>query len=211
MTAWRQQVLIDAPLDVVWSLVGDPRRFPDWAGNVVEVTGLAEVSVGAQFQQKSRMLGGSEETTFVIEELEDLHEIRLRCLTSGFYTYWLLTEAGESTFADAEIGMDPVSSRYRAVNAVVGKRYYRRLLNDVLGSLREVATRELAAGGRAVPARPPGASAQRRARPPRAVRGRTPRGMRRAWPPRRWPTPRARCRGSVPRWSAGSASASSPS
>ena len=125
----------------------DPRRFPDWASNVVEVTGLAEVSVGAQFQQKSRMLGGSEESTFVIEELEDLHEIRLRCLTSGFYTYWLLTEAGESTFADAEIGMDPVSPRYRAVNAVVGKRYYRRLLNDVLGSLREVATREPAPGG----------------------------------------------------------------
>ena len=147
MTAWRQQVLIDAPIGVVWSLVGDPRRFPEWAANVVEVTGLAEVSVGAHFQQKNRMLGGSAETTFVIEELEDLHEIRLRCLMSGYYTHWLLTEAGESTFADAEIGMDPVGARFRAMNAVAGKRYYRRLLDDALGSLREAARREPAAGG----------------------------------------------------------------
>ena len=28
MAAWRQQALIDAPLEVVWSLVGDPRSFP---------------------------------------------------------------------------------------------------------------------------------------------------------------------------------------
>jgi hypothetical protein len=146
MTAWRQQVLIDAPLRVVWSLVGDPRRFPEWAATVVEVTGLAEVSVGARFQQMNRMLGGSAETTFVIEQLEDMREIRLRCLESGYYTHWLLTEAGESTFADAEIGMEPISAHYRAMNAMVGKRYYRRLLDDALGSLREVAGRELAAG-----------------------------------------------------------------
>ncbi len=142
MAAWRQQALIDAPLEVVWSLVGDPRRFPEWASNVVEVTGLAEVTTGAHFQQTSRMLGSASETTFVIEDLEDLHEIRLRCLSSGYYTHWLLTEAREGTFADAEIGMDPVSARYRAMDTVIGKRYYRRLLDDALGSLREVATRE---------------------------------------------------------------------
>jgi hypothetical protein len=148
MAAWRQQALIDAPLEVVWSLVGDPRRFPEWAGNVVEVTGLAEVSTGAHFQQKSRMLGSSSETTFVIEELEDLHEIRLRCLSSGYYTHWLLTEAGEGTFADAEIGMEPTGARYRAMDTVVGKRYYRRLLDGALGGLREAAGRERSAGDR---------------------------------------------------------------
>jgi hypothetical protein len=151
VTAWRQQVLIDAPLAVVWSLVGDPRRFPEWAGNVVEVTGLAELAPGAQFRQKSRRLGGSTETTFVIEDLEDLREIRLRCLSSGYYTHWLLTEAGEGTFADAEIGMEPTSTRYRAMNAMAGKRYYRRLLDDALGSLREVARRERPPAGSAPP------------------------------------------------------------
>lgn len=47
MSSWRQQALIDAPVNVVWELVGDPKRYPEWAGDVVEVTGLASVDEGA--------------------------------------------------------------------------------------------------------------------------------------------------------------------
>jgi len=43
MPSWRDQALIDAPIEVVWGLVGDPRRFPEWAGDTLEVTGLATV------------------------------------------------------------------------------------------------------------------------------------------------------------------------
>ncbi len=48
-----------------------------------------------------------------------------------------MTEAGEGTFADA-----PTSARYRAADALAGKRYYRRLLDTTLGRLREAAAWE---------------------------------------------------------------------
>ena len=54
MPSWRQQALIDAPVQEVWSYVGDPARFPEWAHNVINVTGLAEVEEGAEFRQTTR-------------------------------------------------------------------------------------------------------------------------------------------------------------
>ena len=48
MSSWRQQALIEAPIDVVWGLVGDPKRHPHWAGGVVGVTMVRSfVSAGA--------------------------------------------------------------------------------------------------------------------------------------------------------------------
>jgi hypothetical protein len=134
--------LIEAPIEAVWQLVGDPARYPEWAGHAVEVTGLATVEKGAQFQQKSRLLVGTTTTTFVVEDFEDLREIRLRCLQSGFYSHWLLTEARGLTFADVEIGMDPETITFRAWDATIGKRWYRRIIEESLATLRQVATRE---------------------------------------------------------------------
>ncbi len=36
MASWRQQALIEAPVEEVWRLVGDPGRYPEWAGEVIE-------------------------------------------------------------------------------------------------------------------------------------------------------------------------------
>ena len=54
MSTWHQQALIDAPVQGVWSYVGDPARFPEWAYHVISVTGLAEVEEGAEFRQTTR-------------------------------------------------------------------------------------------------------------------------------------------------------------
>ena len=51
MSAFREQHLIEAPVDAVWDLVGDPRRYPEWAGSVVEVTGLEAAVEGAEYRQ----------------------------------------------------------------------------------------------------------------------------------------------------------------
>ncbi len=131
-------------MKVVWNLVGDPARYPEWAGNVIEVTGLATLDEGATFQQESRTPLGTSTTTFVVEDLDDLREIRLRCLTSGYYSHWLLTEARGETFVEVEIGMDPAHIGHRAFDAVLGRRWYRRLVEDSLTQLAEVATREAA-------------------------------------------------------------------
>jgi uncharacterized protein YndB with AHSA1/START domain len=144
VSSLRRQALIEAPIDAVWRLVGDPARYPEWAGGVLEVTGLATVEKGTRFQQKSRLPVGTTTTTFLVEDFEDMHEIRLRCLDSGLYSRWLLTEARGATFTDVEIGMDPERLAHRAVDAIVGKRWYRRIAEDSLRGLRQVAGRERA-------------------------------------------------------------------
>ena len=52
MSSVRHQTMIKAPVDVVWDLVGDPASYPEWAADVVEVTGLpTSVEKGDTFQQ----------------------------------------------------------------------------------------------------------------------------------------------------------------
>jgi len=80
----------------VWSFVGDPARYPEWAAGVVEVTGLAKAERGAEFLQKTKVpFGSTTTTTFRIDELEELREIHMTCEASGLYSHWLLTEAQE--------------------------------------------------------------------------------------------------------------------
>jgi len=136
--AYRQQALIEAPVEAVWREVGDPRRYPEWAGDVVEVTGLDDVIEGAIYHQRSRTPLGKSETDFVVEQLDDMREIQVRCLMSGYYLHWLLTEAGDDTFAEVEVGMDPKHIGYRAVDVTVGKRWYRNVVEDTLERLRSV-------------------------------------------------------------------------
>jgi Polyketide cyclase / dehydrase and lipid transport len=138
MPSWRQQALIEAPLQDVWDVVGDPREYPRWAVDVVEVTGLAEVAPDAEFQQVSKTPLGNDETTFQIEALDDMREIKLRCQKSGYYSRWVLTEAQESTFMDVEIGVDPTAIQYRLFFGAMGKRYFRRLTEDSLDGLRKL-------------------------------------------------------------------------
>jgi uncharacterized protein YndB with AHSA1/START domain len=141
MPSWRQQALIEAPVEKVWGAVGDPRKYPAWAGDVLEVTGLAEVVPEAEFQQVSKMPFGKAETTFRIEALEDMREIKLRCDQSGFYSRWVLTEAQDSTFMDVEIGIEPAAPQYRVMFGVLGKRHLRRITEDSLDGLRKLLAR----------------------------------------------------------------------
>lgn len=138
MGSYRQQTLIKAPVTAVWREVGDPNRYPQWAGDVVEVTGLEDVEQGARYRQRSRTPLGTTETEFVVEALDEAREIHVRCLMSGYYLHWLLTEAGDDTFAEVEIGMDPKHVGYRAFDATMGKRWYRRAVDETLDRLRAV-------------------------------------------------------------------------
>jgi uncharacterized protein YndB with AHSA1/START domain len=140
MSSWRQQALIEASVQDVWDVVGDPNRYPEWAGNVVEVTGLpADAGAGAAYEQVTRrpMHMGQAKTTFVIDALEELKEIRLQCQATGYYSRWLLTEAEGSTFAEVEIGMEPIHMSDRAVDRTIGKRWYRGLVADAIDGLKQ--------------------------------------------------------------------------
>jgi hypothetical protein len=144
VSCYRRQALIAAPLEAVWRLVGNPARYPEWASNVVEVTGVASVDPGSSFQQRTRTPLGTRNTEFVVDELDDLREIRLSCLASGYYAHWRLTEARGDTFADVEIGMDPIHLSDRGFDALIGRRWYRRIADDSLAQLADVARAESA-------------------------------------------------------------------
>lgn len=138
MGCWREQTLFDAPLPAVWDLVGDPRQYPNWISEeVIEVTGLPTVEKGARYKQTGRgPLREKSSTTFEIAELDELHQICLRCTASGWYSKWVLTEADGGTFADIEIGMDPVHVGYKAVDVMTGKRWYRRMAQASVEGLK---------------------------------------------------------------------------
>jgi len=139
MSSWQQQALIEAPVEEVWKAVGDPREYPHWAADVVEVTGVAEVAPDARFQQVSKTpLFGNEETTFRVEAFEEMREVKLRCEQSGYYSRWVLTPAQDSTFMDVEIGIDPKALQYRLFFGALGKRHFRRLTEESLDGLRRL-------------------------------------------------------------------------
>ena len=141
MGSYRQQLLIEAPVETVWEQVGNPNTYPKWAGEIVEVEGLDTVEEGARYQQAEKVpFVGTRKTEFVVDAFEEMREISVRCTVSGWYLHWLLTGAGEDTFAEFEVGMDPQNPGYRAVDSIVGKRWYRRTAENTLESLRKTLT-----------------------------------------------------------------------
>jgi uncharacterized protein YndB with AHSA1/START domain len=141
MAICRRQAQIDAPVDVVWELVGDPNRHPEWFPRVVAVSDLEDVEQDARFRQVTQTPVGTRETTLTIEDLQRLRSISMRCLDTGTQVRFLLTEAQGGTFADIEIGLSPTRMSERVFDLAMGKRYCRRWTDDALDALADAAAR----------------------------------------------------------------------
>jgi uncharacterized protein YndB with AHSA1/START domain len=139
MPSWTQQALIEAPVENVWALLADPSRFAEWGG-AIEVTGApTKIEKGSQVEMKTRgPLGINPTTTFEVERLQELKEIKLRCQTSGMYSHWTLTEARGATFADVELGVEPRGARSRLMGTMITKGLLRRTLESSLDGVRRV-------------------------------------------------------------------------
>jgi hypothetical protein len=105
---------------------------------VIEVRG-EQFDEGSNYAQVTRSAMGSIETSMRVERLEDLREIYMRCMSTGTYARWLLTEAQGDTFVDVEFGMDPVGLGNRVFDATVGKAYFTRWLEQSIAALQRVA------------------------------------------------------------------------
>ena len=135
MSACRELSFIDAPIQSVWSLVGDPRRFPEWWPRVIEVRG-EEIEEGTEYVQVTRNPAGKMTTRMLVETRDELREIRMRCTLTGYYAHWRLTSGQGGTFTEVEFGMDPERPSDRVFDVVLGRIYWRRWLKESLRGLR---------------------------------------------------------------------------
>jgi uncharacterized protein YndB with AHSA1/START domain len=134
----RQQAHIDAPLEVIWELVGMPDRYPEWWPRVVEVRG-ERFEEGDEYVQVTKDPTGQVETNFLLERRENLREIRMSCDLTGAYAHWLLTPAQGGTFVELEMGMQPKRLGDRLFDAALGRRYFRTWSEQSLRALGEAA------------------------------------------------------------------------
>jgi len=147
MPSWRQQALIEAPVGDVWEILSDPGRGPDWNSELFAVTGApTKIERGSTFDLTARgPLGLTNTTTFRVEQLDDMHELKLKCQTTGFYAHWLLTPAQNRTFTQVQLGIEPLQKltvRGRVGVALHTKTYLRREVERMLDGLRRVVSRE---------------------------------------------------------------------
>jgi hypothetical protein len=142
----RQQTFIDAPPQIVWNLLANIDRHDEWWAGMVEVEceGLA---AGCTYRQvNTDPFGRESEETLRVEEMEDCEELSIRCLDTGTFVRFVLTEAQGGTFVDGEAGMEPARIPHRIWDTVAGKRFYRDWLAKSLDGISTVAKGEASAG-----------------------------------------------------------------
>jgi hypothetical protein len=60
----------------------------------------------------------------------------MHCTISGMFVHWQLTDAQGATFVDAEFGMDPIRARDHVIDRTVGRRFFRRWLDEAVDGLK---------------------------------------------------------------------------
>jgi hypothetical protein len=60
----------------------------------------------------------------------------MHCTLTGYYAHWRLTGGQGGTFTEVEFGIDPKRPSDRVFDAVLGRIYWRRWLNQSLRALR---------------------------------------------------------------------------
>ena len=76
----------------------------------------------------------------LIESRDELRNLRIRCLTTGTFVRFEITDAQGGTFVDGEMGMEPHGLWARVVDAVAGRRYFTSWMRSTLEALQRAAT-----------------------------------------------------------------------
>jgi uncharacterized protein YndB with AHSA1/START domain len=134
----RQQAYIEAPIELVWDLIADAERHPEWWPRVlaVECEGLEP---GCTFREVIQTPMGKDEMHVRVDSMEDCHNLTIRCVNTGTFVDWTLTEAQDGTFVDATFGMEPHKLQDRVFDWTMGRRFFRNWLEESLDAMQRVA------------------------------------------------------------------------
>jgi uncharacterized protein YndB with AHSA1/START domain len=137
VSTYRAQVQIDAPLDEVWALVGNPATYPQWWPAAVEIRG-ERFDFGDRFTQVVPGIAGRQlEYSRIIDRREELKELGWHCPTTGGFQHWLLTDSQGGTFVDMEMGMNPPALRYGLFDKTLGRWVMKRWSEQAVDGLRK--------------------------------------------------------------------------
>jgi len=145
VSEFREQAFIDAPVELVWELLADVDRHPEWWPRVVSVE-CDGLEAGCTYREVVQTPLGKDEMELRAERLEDCKELLIRCVNTGTFVHMLLAEAQGGTFVDGRFGMDPQNFRMRVFDAVAGKRFFRTWLDESLDAMQRVASERALSG-----------------------------------------------------------------
>ena len=100
-----QQAFIEAPVERVWQLVGDPNRHPDWWPEMVEVE-CADLEEGCRYRGVVRGPFGTAPHDLVVDRFEDCREVSIYCDGTGVTTRFVLAEAQGGTFVEGSFTIE---------------------------------------------------------------------------------------------------------
>jgi uncharacterized protein YndB with AHSA1/START domain len=138
MSLSRHQGFIEAPVEVVWDLLADVDRHPEWWPRVVEVE-CDGLEVGCTYRQVTQTPFGKDEMNLFVDRLDVCRNLSIHCLNTGTFVRMELVEAQDGTFLDAAMGMEPTRLSMKAFDTVVGKRFFRAWLRETFDGLGEAA------------------------------------------------------------------------
>ena len=135
MSAYRAQAHLDAPVEAVWALVGNPATYPEWWPAAVEIRGET-FEVGDVFTQVVGVAGRPEYSR-VIDRRDELKGLSWSCPTTGGFQRWTLTDAQGGTFVDMEMGIHAPDFRYGLFDKTLGRWFIKRWADQAIEGLRE--------------------------------------------------------------------------
>jgi Polyketide cyclase / dehydrase and lipid transport len=139
-----QQTFIDAPLQEVWDLIGNPNRHPEWWPEMVEVE-CADIREGCRYRGVVKGFLGPEEHDLLLARVEDCREVCIFCAGTGVTARFVLTEAQGGTFVEGYFGVEPESVGMKFFSALAGRRFLRGWLERSLAGLKSAAEAQRAA------------------------------------------------------------------
>jgi carbon monoxide dehydrogenase subunit G len=134
----RQQVFINAPPEAVFALLGDVNRHAEWWPRISDIH-CEGMEQGCSYRQVVRGPMGQGEMNMHIDDMKEPEEFRIHCVDTGAFVRFALTGAQGGTFVEGEMGMDPQSVGKRVFDAIAGRRFFRRWLQESLEAMGETA------------------------------------------------------------------------